>query len=217
MASVVSVESTAVSPIVCGECPVTSPPKSLPDPSSGPPSAVALVKNERAILTPDTWTEKCEGFERMNSIRVTNGNFDSYNSCKRLVPSRSHELHESKVPFVTRIEFIRSKFSNLSPHVYGVTADRRGGRPEVISRRPSVERRSLRRDRHLSSQSGAIDHSLRHCRCGAQSDTAATALLPWRYVSSNTWKVRGDVHMRMNWGGGGSGGPWPLHFIRILA
>ena len=26
----------------------------------------------------------------------TNGNFDSCNSCKRLVPSRLHELHESK-------------------------------------------------------------------------------------------------------------------------
>ena len=32
-----------------------------------------------------------------------------------------HELHESKFPFVSRIEFIRSKLSNFSAHVYGVT------------------------------------------------------------------------------------------------
>ena len=53
-------------------------------------------------------------------IRETNGNFNSCNSCKRLVPSRLHELHESKFPFVSRIEFIRSKLSNFSAHVYGV-------------------------------------------------------------------------------------------------
>ena len=35
-------------------------------------------------------------------MRETNGNFDSCNSCKRLVPSRSHELHESKFPFASR-------------------------------------------------------------------------------------------------------------------
>ena len=48
-------------------------------------------------------------------------NFDSCNSCKRLVPSRLHELLESKFPFVSRIEFIRSKLSNFSAHAYGVT------------------------------------------------------------------------------------------------
>ena len=53
-------------------------------------------------------------------MRETNGNFDSCNSCKRLVPSRLHELHESKFPFVSRIEFIRSKHSNFSAHVSGV-------------------------------------------------------------------------------------------------
>ena len=65
-------------------------------------------------------SRKFESFERINSIRETNGNFDSCNSCKRLVPSRLHELHESKFPFVSRIEFIRSKLSNFSAHVYGV-------------------------------------------------------------------------------------------------
>ena len=75
-----------------------------------------------STLTPYTWAEKFESFERINSIRETNGNFDSCNPCKRLVPSRLHELHESKFPFVSRIEFIRSKLSNFSAHVSGVTA-----------------------------------------------------------------------------------------------
>ena len=67
----------------------------------------------RHSQAPDTWAEKFESFERTNSIRVTNGNFDSCNSCKQLVPSRLHELHESKVSFVTHVEFIRSKLSNF--------------------------------------------------------------------------------------------------------
>ena len=71
-------------------------------------------------MTPYTWAEKFESFERINSIRETNGNFDSCYSCEWLVPSRLHELHESKFPFVSRIEFIRSKLSDFSAHVYGV-------------------------------------------------------------------------------------------------
>ena len=46
-------------------------------------------------------------------MRETNGNFDSCNSCKRLVPSRLQELHESKFPFVSRMEFIRSKLPSF--------------------------------------------------------------------------------------------------------
>ena len=42
--------------------------------------------------------------------RETHGNFDSCNSCKR---------HESKFPFVSRIEFIRSKLSMFYAHVSG--------------------------------------------------------------------------------------------------
>ena len=44
-------------------------------------------------------------------------NFDSCNLCKRLVPTRLQELHESTFPFVLRIEFIRSKLSIFSAHV----------------------------------------------------------------------------------------------------
>ena len=61
--------------------------------------------------------KKFESFEPINSIRVTNRNFDSCNSCKRLVSSRLHELHDSKFLFVTRIEFIGSKLSNFLAHV----------------------------------------------------------------------------------------------------
>ena len=65
-------------------------------------------------------SRKIRKFRTINWIRETNENFDSCNSCKRLVPSRLHELHESKFPFVSRIEFIRSKLSNFSAHVYGI-------------------------------------------------------------------------------------------------
>ena len=75
----------------------------------------------QTVTDPVYIAEKFESFERINSIRETNGNFDSCNSCKRLVPSRLHELHESKFPFVSRIEFIRSKLSSFSAHVYEVT------------------------------------------------------------------------------------------------
>ena len=78
-----------------------------PRPSAGG-SAPALAVAGGAI-DPVYMSGKFESFERINLIRVTNGNFDSCNLCKRLVPSRLHELHESKFPFVTRIEFIRSK------------------------------------------------------------------------------------------------------------
>ena len=50
----------------------------------------------------------------------TNENLDSCDSCKRLGNCRFHELHRSKFPFVSRIEFIRSKLSKFSAHVPGV-------------------------------------------------------------------------------------------------
>ena len=72
-------------------------------------------------VTPDTWAETFEILERINSMRETNESFDSCNSCKRLVSSRLHELHESKLSFVSRIKFIHSKLSIfISAHVSGV-------------------------------------------------------------------------------------------------
>ena len=67
-------------------------------------------------VTPETWAEKFESFDRISWIRERNGNFDSCNSWKRLGTSRLHELHESKFPFLSRIEFIRSKLSYCSAH-----------------------------------------------------------------------------------------------------
>ena len=61
-----------------------------------------------------------ESFERINSIRETNGNFDSCNSCKWLVLSSLHELRESKFPFAPRIGLIRSNFFLFFAHVSGV-------------------------------------------------------------------------------------------------
>ena len=92
--------------------------------------------------------KKSKSFERINSIRETNGSFDSYNSCKRLVSSRLHELHESKLPFVSRIEFIRSKLSNfLLMYPGSVKSQRRvwpdrcgAGGPDTAGRRPGTTR-----------------------------------------------------------------------------
>ena len=64
---------------------------------SAPPTPCWWVRQtvggSRLAETLDTWAEKFESFERINSIRETNGSFDSCNSCKRLGTSR---LHKSK-------------------------------------------------------------------------------------------------------------------------
>ena len=59
-------------------------------------------------------------------MRETNGSFDSSNSCKRLETNRLHVSHESELPFVSRIEFIRSELSIFSAHVSGFVARVRG-------------------------------------------------------------------------------------------
>ena len=46
--------------------------------------------------------------------------FDSCKSCKRLLPSCLRDLHESKLSFVSRPEFIRSELLNFSAHASGV-------------------------------------------------------------------------------------------------
>ena len=64
---------------------------------------------QKTRLTPGYMSKQFESFERINSIRK-NGNFDSCNSCKQLVPSRLYEIHESKFLHVSRIEFIIRNF-----------------------------------------------------------------------------------------------------------
>ena len=62
-------------------------------------------------------------------MRESKRSFDSCNSCnllcKRLVPSRLHQLNESKLPFVSRIRIIRSKLS-VFPLMYP-GSEREGG------------------------------------------------------------------------------------------
>ena len=77
--------------------------------------------------TPDTWAEKFESFERINSIRESNGNFDSCSWCKWLVqPFTSVAWVKIFVCFT--IEFIWSQLSNFSVRVPWV--------PEEVSQLP---------------------------------------------------------------------------------
>ena len=75
--------------------------------------------NSSQCHRPRIYEQKNRNFEQINSMDETNGNFDPCNS-RNGWASRLHELHESKFSFVTRIEFIRSKFSNFSAHVSGL-------------------------------------------------------------------------------------------------
>ena len=84
---------------------IPCPRRSLPgDEISGGPRESRGCAPGPPVLQPvaDRSGGMSESFEPINSIRVTNENFDSCNSCKRLV-SRLHELHESKFPLVARI------------------------------------------------------------------------------------------------------------------
>ena len=55
--------------------------------------------------------------------------------CKLLEPSRLHDLQDSKLPLVSLIEFIRSKFSLLFANVNEVT-----GRPyTLVTCRPALQ------------------------------------------------------------------------------
>ena len=95
-----------------------------------------------ATMTPDTRTEKFESLKRINSIRETNGSFRLCNSCKRLVPSRLHKVHESKLAFVTCIEFIRYKLSNFLLMYLGPSSRRR--RPAASCQQQSCGFQGLR-------------------------------------------------------------------------
>ena len=58
----------------------------------GAPSArpAAGAIREGRTMTPDTWAEKFESLERINSTRKTNWIVDSCGSCKRLVSCINH-------------------------------------------------------------------------------------------------------------------------------
>ena len=66
------------------------------------PRGAHTNRRRRRLLpwNPDTWAEKFNSFERINSLRETNENFNWRNTCKRLGTSRLHELRQSKFSFV---------------------------------------------------------------------------------------------------------------------
>ena len=61
-------------------------------------------------------------------------NFYLGNSWKLLNHSCLHELHESKLPFISLTEFIRCKLSIFFAHIMGSCRRRRGGAPASIAR-----------------------------------------------------------------------------------
>ena len=75
-------------------------------------------------IYPGYMSRKIESLGQINSMRIRNGSFDSCSLCKR---SCLRELRESKLSFVLRIEFIRSKLSTFSAHV-SVVIELDGGR-----------------------------------------------------------------------------------------
>ena len=92
-------------------------------------STYPRTAHRHRIATPDTWAEKFEVFERINSIRKTKENFDSCNSRKRMKPAvyltymspnfrlfLASNLSVQKIR-IFLLEFIRSKLSNISAHV----------------------------------------------------------------------------------------------------
>ena len=76
-----------------------------------------------------------ESFERINSIRVTNGNFDSCNSCRRL----GIAVYMSCMSQNFRLLYVSNlSVSNFSAHVSGVTASPPGRLPCIsLGRRPT--------------------------------------------------------------------------------
>ena len=77
------------------------------------------------------------------------GNVSSPTS-KWLGTSRLHELRESKFPFVSRIEFIRSQLSNFSAHVYGLILCGGVLSPGILTAEPIAERRVRRPSKTLN-------------------------------------------------------------------
>ena len=158
----------------------------------------AVTSEQCQLLAPNTRAEKFESFERINSIRVTNGNFDSCKSCKRLGTSRLHELHESKFPFVARTEIIRSKLSNFSSHISGVAVNVVA--IERIAKTETAARRWCRRRR----QTGAAAAG----RCSGGGSVSPPSPHPAHLRRSQaTDASQTPTH---NGAGGGNGAPDPL-------
>ena len=83
----------------------------IPRPANPTEARLTLHTTERPpeTITPVTRASKDDSLERINSLREINLTYGSGNSCKLLVPSRLHELHESKRPLASLTEFINLK------------------------------------------------------------------------------------------------------------
>ena len=81
-----------------------------------------------ATTDPGYMSRKFESFERINSIRLTNGNFYSCNSCKWLGTTRLHELHESNFRFLNVSNLsVRNFRISLMMYPGSLTGGGRGG------------------------------------------------------------------------------------------
>ena len=91
-----------------------------------PSSATDCGSLHLSSSSPDTWTEKLESFERINSMRETNGNFDSCNSCKRLEPAvyMSCMSQNFRLFHVSNLSVRNFRF--FSAHVSGIIEPRCG-------------------------------------------------------------------------------------------
>ena len=107
------------------------------------------------------------------------------NSCKRLVPSRLHELHESKFPFVSRIEFIRWKLSDFFLLMYS-------GSP--IRRRPSAAplRAASPSQRHLTLEAPRGTFSM-----GGSCLVSNSVFILWSVIITvRAWSLTGPPTMQ---------------------
>ena len=91
-------------------------------------------------------------------MREPNGSFDSCNSCKRL-PSRLHELHESRLPFVSGIELVRC-------NIYFFCSCIRGRWDRPPQRGPAVSRRGFPATRHSRAKANRAQAMLVALRAG---------------------------------------------------
>ena len=78
--------------------------------------------------TPDTWAEKLENLERINSILEIDGSINPVAHVNAWLPA----VHMSYMSFVSRIEFICSKYWNFSVHVPGVSVSGSWGHCQLV-------------------------------------------------------------------------------------
>ena len=129
--------------------------------------------------------------------------FDLSNSCKRLRTSRLHELHESKFPFVSRIEFIRSKLSNFSAHVSGASVDHLWYGCQLASSAPTASLRGWTPVTSADDVTGAGGSWQRACRMGPLGRPAPLSPVSCQLSELSGWvgvgKGEGRAPLLLRW------------------